>query len=320
MSETQEVEYEVVGRQEESAEEPTGKKRGRKSREELLARSGDDPAVIEAEIAEENRIKVVDSKFGDGQPYERDRLEIEVRCCLKQSASSYLEAGYRLVQLKEHEPHGNFLESLKNIGIGVDVAQKMMLTARKLQGTKLANADADRHLLPSKLYEIALLDDDQLDELEKEGSTGSITLDDIQRMSTREVRQALREERRKRQEETDARERVIKEKNDKLDELERELRGTPAPTPREVSQRRLFEIKKVFLAKCVDLDQEMQDMARLMDEAQRLPGLTVIDFNGFESELVESGTELVANSWEALCEAASDLQPVKGEDDVPGVD
>jgi len=47
----------------------------------------------------------------------------------------------------------------------------------------------------SKLFEMLVLDDEQIEELELTGQTGELKLDDIAAMSVKELRAALREER-----------------------------------------------------------------------------------------------------------------------------
>ena len=57
----------------------------------------------------EHRLEIM-QQFGDGLPYERDRIVHETRFYMAQSAEAMLEAGKRLVILKENEPHGDFTE------------------------------------------------------------------------------------------------------------------------------------------------------------------------------------------------------------------
>jgi hypothetical protein len=66
-------------------------------------------------------------QFGDGLPYERDRIVHETRFYMAQSAEAMLEAGKRLVILKENEPHGDFINILENdLGLEPRVARRML--------------------------------------------------------------------------------------------------------------------------------------------------------------------------------------------------
>lgn len=61
----------------------------------------------------QHRMEIM-QQFGDGQPYERDRIVHEARFYMAQSAEAMLEAGKRLIILKENEPHGDFVGIVKN--------------------------------------------------------------------------------------------------------------------------------------------------------------------------------------------------------------
>ena len=55
----------------------------------------------------EHRLEIM-QQFGEGLPYERDRIVHETKFYMAQSAEAMLEAGKRLIILKECEPHGDF--------------------------------------------------------------------------------------------------------------------------------------------------------------------------------------------------------------------
>ena len=61
----------------------------------------------------QHRMEIM-QQFGDGLPYERERIVHEARFYMAQSAESMLEAGKRLIILKENEPHGDFTNILEN--------------------------------------------------------------------------------------------------------------------------------------------------------------------------------------------------------------
>lgn len=75
----------------------------------------------------------------------------------------------------------------------------------------------------AKLFELVAEDDDDLAELADGGTVAGLTLDDVDRMSVRELRQALREAR----ETNAAQQRVLADKNEKIDSLSTRLRRNP---------------------------------------------------------------------------------------------
>ncbi|EAO8836103.1 DUF3102 domain-containing protein [Salmonella enterica] len=187
----------------------------------------------------EHRLEIM-QQFGDGLPYERDRIVHETRFYMAQSAEAMLEAGKRLIILKENEPHGEFVEIVReHLGLEPRIAQKMAQAALKfLSPTLESKAKALSHLGRTKLYELMLEDDEDLVELADGGTVAGMTLDDIDRMTSRELKAALREAR----ETNAAQQRVLTDKNEKIDslstKLEKKSRIQPPKPDEEVKKLR----------------------------------------------------------------------------------
>ncbi|EBA3893899.1 DUF3102 domain-containing protein [Salmonella enterica subsp. enterica] len=188
----------------------------------------------------EHRLEIM-QQFGDGLPYERDRIVHETRFYMAQSAEAMLEAGKRLVILKENEPHGDFTNILENdLGLAPQVARRMMQASVKFlgNGDDQPKRSALSVLGKTKLYELMVLDDEELDALADGGTVAGATLDDIDRMTSRELKAALREAR----ETNAAQQRVLADKNEKIDslstKLEKKSRIQPPKPDEEVKKMR----------------------------------------------------------------------------------
>ncbi|WP_097707575.1 DUF3102 domain-containing protein [Escherichia coli] len=188
----------------------------------------------------QHRMEIM-QQFGDGLPYERDRVVHEARFYMAQSAEAMLEAGKRLIILKENEPHGDFTNILENdLGLAPQVARRMMQASVKFlgNGDEQPKRSALSVLGKTKLYELMVLDDEELDALADGGSVAGATFDDIDRMTSRELRQALREAR----ETNAAQQRVLADKNEKIDSLftrlEKKSRIQPPEPDEEVKKLR----------------------------------------------------------------------------------
>ncbi|ELW9028378.1 DUF3102 domain-containing protein, partial [Yersinia enterocolitica] len=168
----------------------------------------------------EHRLEIM-QQFGDGLPYERDRIVHETRFYMAQSAEAMLEAGRRLTILKECEPHGEFEAIVREeLGIPERTAQRLMQASIKFMNPQLqAKAPTLALLGKSKLFELMTEDDDELAELADGGTVAGLTLDDVERMSCRELKAALREAR----ETNSAQQRVLADKNEKIDALSTKL-------------------------------------------------------------------------------------------------
>ena len=139
---------------------------------------------------------------------------------LATSANSMLSAGCRLLRLKEHEGHGRFGKALEELGVGKDTASRLMNTAMKfVSDTGSVKYPRLMQQSVSKIYELALLDDDDLKDLDDGKPVADIDVDEVDRMTVRDLRKKVREARKERE----ALENVIKSKSEKLDELEKEI-------------------------------------------------------------------------------------------------
>ncbi|MFT2791772.1 DUF3102 domain-containing protein [Serratia sp. T13T92] len=187
----------------------------------------------------EHQLEIM-QQFGDGLQYERNRIVHETRFYMAQSAESMLEAGKRLVILKENEPHGEFISIIENeLGLPYRTSVRMMQAATKYLSPSLkSNMPTLAHLGKSKLFELMTEDDESLAELADGGTVVGLKLDDVDRMSCRELRQALREAR----ETSAAQQRVLADKNEKIDalstKLEKKSRIQPPKPDEEVKKLR----------------------------------------------------------------------------------
>ena len=147
-----------------------------------------------------------------------DLIQRDIAANMRRSVEACLEVGRGLRVLKEACEHGQFLSRIDALGIEVRVAQKFMASAAKFSNaasTPLLKAAGNQ----TKLFEMLVLDDEQIEELELTGQTGELKLDDIATMSVKELRAALRETR----ENAEAQSRLLADKNAKIDELAAKL-------------------------------------------------------------------------------------------------
>ncbi|EKI8620555.1 DUF3102 domain-containing protein [Escherichia coli] len=186
----------------------------------------------------QHRMEIM-QQFGDGLPYERDRVVHEARFYMAQSAEAMLEAGKRLIILKENEPHGEFIKILESeLGLAYRTSVRMMQASTKYLSPALKpNVPTLAHLGKAKLFELMTEDDEELAELADGGTVAGLTLDDVDRMSVRELRQALREAR----ETNAAQQRVLADKNEKINELATKLEKKSRIQPPEPDE----EVKKL---------------------------------------------------------------------------
>lgn len=158
-----------------------------------------------------------------------DLIQHDISANMRRSVEACLEVGRGLTVLKAACEHGQFKARLDVLGVDESVARRFMQAA-----TKFSNR-ASTHVLTAagsqtKLFELLILDDDQVEELELTGQTGELTLDDVAAMSVKELRAKLRELRH----ELKATEEISAEKTQRIETLQREAKRIAAAPPDQV--------------------------------------------------------------------------------------
>ncbi|WP_250131771.1 hypothetical protein [Stutzerimonas stutzeri] len=175
---------------------------------------------------QETRVRAVATQMGYQLPADctdPNLIQRDIVANMRRSVEACLEVGRGLQVLKVACGPGNFIARLDVMGIEPRVAQKFMASASRFASLG-SNAALTKALgNQSKLFEMLVLDDEQLEELELTGQTGELTLDDVATMSVKELRKALREAR----ETVSAKERVMADKDAKINQLATELARKP---------------------------------------------------------------------------------------------
>ncbi|RSQ50736.1 DUF3102 domain-containing protein, partial [Acinetobacter baumannii] len=165
-------------------------------------------------------------------------LEDEIRFYQRRTVEACLELGKRLILLKEMTPHGEFKQRTDMLNINERAARRFMSAALKFSKTDnltVLKAAGNQ----SKLLELLVLDDEEIAELSSGGSVNDITLDDIDRMTTSELRKKIREIKA----DKEATDLLLQKKDQKINELDSEL--TKAKSPVQIKKRAESEAQQL---------------------------------------------------------------------------
>ena len=157
-------------------------------------------------------------------------LEDEIRFYQQRSIEAVLELGKRLLILKEITPHGEFTKRIEMLGISKRTAQRFMSVVLKYSKTTTLSL-LEKSGNGSKLLELMVLDDDDIDVIEQGGSIGDVSLDSIETMSVRELKKALREAKA----DNDAKDQLVQKKDQKINELDAKV--TKLESPAQIKKR-----------------------------------------------------------------------------------
>lgn len=204
------------------------------------------------------RTAEVAALYGDGTVYERERVITEAKYLMAASAEAMLEAGKRLIQIKENEPHGEFVEIVEErLGLGERSAQRMMVAAVKYLSPRLGpKATALSVLGKTKLFDLAFEADDDLAALAEGGTLAGHSLGEIEAMTSRELQAALRKTR----DDVAAKDRLLEDKNKKIDKLTTEAEFRLAE-PTEAQLKELASTTNACEVDLIRLAQVVGDMA-----------------------------------------------------------
>ncbi|HEL3749986.1 TPA: DUF3102 domain-containing protein [Stenotrophomonas maltophilia] len=166
-----------------------------------------------------------------------------IRFYQSRTAEAALEIGKRLLLLKEITPHGHFKSEIEQLGFSPRMAQQFMSATLKFSKANTSSLLTKAHISQSNLLELIVLDDEEIQALDSGDSVNGITLDDIEVMSTRELRAALRETRA----DADAKDQRITKLSDDLNKAEEKTakaqKKWKKATPDEQSQELLTQLE-----------------------------------------------------------------------------
>lgn len=203
---------------------------------------------------------------------EVNQLTIEISILKQQTAQNIIEIGKRLIKAKEILPHGEWGRWLEEkVDFTRQTAHKFMKIAEEY-----SNVNAHLHLGTTKLFNLLELPEGEREQFVKDN--------DVEKMSTRELQQAIKE-----------REQAIKEKQ----ELEKRLQSAEkdANTNKHLyetvseSYNRLEETNRKHYEKSETLRKELEETKNQLVEAQ-----------------ATGNTELVDQLQESLQKTEKDLQ------------
>jgi hypothetical protein len=218
-----------------------------------------------------------------------DLIQRDIAANMRRSVEACLEVGRGLSVLKAACELGQFSARLDVLGIDKYVASRFMQAAAKFanrSGPVLKAIGGQ-----SKLFELLILDDEQIDELELSGQTGELSLDDVASMSVKELRAALRETR----ESYSAQGEVMARKNHELDETRQTLERTKRQVQGMSSDERAKALRQEVAALAYEAETDItgklrEGFTKLAEHAEEHG----VDHRSFKASLVRQLETLLA--------------------------
>jgi hypothetical protein len=289
-----------------------------------IGRRGSNSLEIVAveKIAED--IVTADTVYGDGMVYELDRIENEIRFWQDQAGVALLEMGKRFIRIKAHEEPGKFMQVVERLGMAQRSVNYAMAAARRF-----SNSPTLANLASSKMKALTVLDEDDIKTLESGGDIAGMNLDDIDRMSTRELRENLRKktEQVKKEKETRKKERTAFEqsmlqKDAKINDLDMQLSGREPPTREQLAKDALDDLNGDYTVTLGQVNSSLRNALAPLTKAEKIEDVNVQQLrdwlNQFEfemtafRELSQTWTDEIENAGPIKDWRLSDLPDLSG--------
>lgn len=214
-------------------------------------------------------------------------LEDEIRFYQRRTVEGVLELGKRLLVLQELTPHGEFHQRVQMLGFDKSLAHKFMRATIKF--SKVESIPLLKIGTQSKLLELLILDDGEIEALESGETVRGVTLDKIETMSVSELKKALRDA----NERIEAKDAVIKDKSEKINQQSEQLvllqtkkQSEPAPS----ADQSLIDARSNLQITAVNL--KMTVASRMMQQIRDLMALDKSQAQYAAALVLEVKTEL----------------------------
>lgn len=149
-----------------------------------------------------------------------DVLISEIKGFQTSAVEAMFNIGVRLLVLRQVVPHGEWMSRLEDVGMNDRTARRIVQSTIKFADPRKARSEKLLTLGKGKLLELLVLDDEEIETLDKGGEVHELDLDDVARMSPSELRKALREARLN----TEAKDALIESKDKKINDLDVKLK------------------------------------------------------------------------------------------------
>jgi len=290
-----------------SESEPGHKGRIKAVEKEINNRNGTSIEFV-AMDKKKGDIELVERIYSDEMPYERDRIENEIKFYMAQTVQALFESGKRLLRIKAHETQGDFMVSIERIGIPHRTANYAMAAVLKFG----SNSPALANLGSTKLKMLTVFEDDDVSKYVDGGPLGNIPHDDVETMTTRELQEAIREERKKSERASGVFEKKLQQKNDQITKLEMENANRQPPTKEQLAGVELDGHMKPFNVQLQDAIFAMGKCIDMITEIQRIDNISFVQLNDWILKQ-SSDIEAITLAFQELQDTINDIHIDKGE-------
>ena len=257
----------------------------------------------------EMSVQEIDSMYlPDGESYNLFVCMSRAKDAEELAGRAFIELGQQLALIKAHESSEQFHAAMDSLNISWRTANYAMAAARKF-----SNSQTFANLNRASLIALTVLDDDDAQDLVNgEEVDGLGDIDDVAKMTVRELKKALRELRNEHTKQLEAVEEVVRRKEGKISELEMELAGRQPPTKEQLAQTALDGLKAPIMRELAAANEALRSCRQIVAQAQKIEGVNVDQLTSF-SEQCNDLFQLLDDSYQDFCQDMEYIHPTKQE-------
>lgn len=273
----------------------------------------DDTRAMELAAKQQNEkemsVQEIDSMYlPDGESYNLFVCMSRAKDAEELAGRAFIELGQQLALIKAHESSEQFHAAMDSLNISWRTANYAMAAARKF-----SNSQTFANLNRASLIALTVLDDDDAQDLVNgEEVDGLGDIDDVAKMTVRELKKALRELRNEHTKQLEAVEEVVRRKEGKISELEMELAGRQPPTKEQLAQTALDGLKAPIMRELAAANEALRSCRQIVAQAQKIEGVNVDQLTSF-SEQCNDLFQLLDDSYQDFCQDMEYIHPTKQE-------
>jgi len=240
-------------------------------------------------------VKKARELYGDGQPYEEERILDCIVFRAERASFEFEELGKYCLWYKAEAGHGKFLEGLERRNLDVRAAQWAMLMVEKFG----SDASPVAHLGARKARCLTAFTKEEIAEYVNGGSLKGIPHDDVAKMTTRELEAEVRKLRKKTNDLKEQHKKELGEKLDEIKDLTMRVSGTAPLDKEQIAEKRLEELHYDFFGSLMSGIADIRRALGIIAKAEQTEDVTY--------PLIRAWMNRYAESTEGLTVAYNDL-------------
>jgi hypothetical protein len=244
--------------------------------------------------------------YGDGQPFEEERVLDCIVFRAERTTHEMYELGKYCLWYKAEVGHGRFLEGLRSKDLNICAADWAMLMVEKF-GAKF---DTVSNLGVRKARLLTTFTKEEIDEYAKGGSLKGIPHDDVERKTYSELAGTVRELHRKVDSQKERYEKTLKNMTEELSDLRMRYANQQPPTKEQTAKAELLKLARPYTFALAKVNASVREAYALVKEAEKVPGADVLMLNGWFNQFSPEMTTF-AELHQAWTDEVDEAHPIE---------